>query len=134
MSDSVHYCICGNIFDISDNLDNKFTNKKLEPNTPYFYCPSCSNIQKIEPKTSMLIRGGVEQSIYIPTDNKHKIKSKKINKSLLRTKNYICQNKDCPTHKKPETKEAIMEHIAYNSFIVKYICCVCNCQWVNRIN
>ena len=61
-------------------------------------------------------------------------KYKKPIKKVEGQQKVICQNKDCPTHKKPETKEAIMEHIAYNSFIVKYICCVCNCQWVNRIN
>ena len=75
---------------------------------------------------------GVDQTIYIPKENINKIKNKKINKSLLRTKNYICQNPDCETHKKPKIKEAIIEYVSHDSYIVRYICTVCNCTWMNR--
>ena len=64
--------------------------------------------------------------------NINKIKNKKLNNSLLRTKNYICQNNNCPTHKEPKLKEAIIEYVSHDSYIVKYICTVCNTCWLNR--
>lgn len=128
----IHYCVCGNIYNITDDITKYTTNQKYVKFMPYFYCNNCSNIQEIEPGTIINVSGGVEQSVYIPKENINKIKNKKLNKSLLRTKNYICQNKDCPTHQNPKTKEAIIEHVSHDSFIVKYICCVCNCYWLNR--
>ena len=128
-----HYCSCGNVFDITDNVKDKFENINVKENTPYFYCSCCSNIQPIESGTKLLIKGGVEQNIYIQKNSKDKTRRKILNNSLLRTKNYICPNKNCESHKTPEIREAIMEHISYNSFIVKYICCVCGIEWLNRV-
>jgi hypothetical protein len=134
------YCSkCNNIYDIIDDIGTKCDNLPENDKTndilikePYFYCPNCSHYEKIKPGTSLVIKNGIEQNIYIQHHTEQQIKNKKINNSLMRTKNYICPNKDCPTHKDPKLKEAIMEHITHNSFIVKYICCVCNNEWINR--
>ena len=34
--------------------------------------------------------------------------------------------------KHPKEKEAIIEYVSHDSYIVRYICTVCNCTWINR--
>lgn len=130
----IQYCECGSIFDITNNI-SEFTDipvNESEKSKPYFYCTVCNNYKEVKPGTLINIISGVDQTIYIPKQNINKIKNKKINKSLLRTKNYICQNPDCETHKHPKEKEAIIEYVSHDSYIVRYICTICNCTWINR--
>ena len=132
------YCSkCNNIYDITDEISSKCDNVPNNDDNlvkkPYFFCTNCNNYEEIKSGIPLIIKGGVEQNIYIQHHTEQQVKNKKINNSLMRTKNYICPNKDCQSHKNPELKEAIIEHVTYNSFIVKYICCVCNHEWLNRI-
>lgn len=45
-----------------------------------------------------------------------------------RTKNYECKNKDCPTHKNKNIKEAIFFK-EDNSLIINYVCGTCYNTW-----
>lgn len=130
----IQYCVCGSIYDITNDIGSFIDTKDLhiEKNKPYFYCSVCNNYEEIKPGTVIDIINGVDQTIYIPKENVNKIRNKKINKSLLRTKNYICQNPKCQTHKNPKEKEAIIEYVSHDSYIIRYICCVCDHSWLNR--
>ena len=128
----IKYCVCGGIYDITDNIGEYVDIAENDKHKPYFYCSVCNNYEEIKPGTLIDIINGVDQTIYIPKENINKIKNKKLNNSLLRTKNYICQNNNCPTHKEPKLKEAIIEYVSHDSYIVKYICTVCNTCWLNR--
>ena len=128
----IKYCVCGGIYDITDNIGEYVDIAESDKHKPYFYCSVCNNYEEIKSGTLINIISGVDQTIYIPKENINKIKNKKLNKSLLRTKNYICQNNNCPTHKEPKLKEAIIEYVSHDSYIVKYICTVCNTCWLNR--
>jgi hypothetical protein len=50
------------------------------------------------------------------------------NPILPRTKNYICQNKDCISHQDLDNKKAIIYRVkeTFNTF---YICCNCKFVW-----
>ena len=48
--------------------------------------------------------------------------------TLPRTRDYICKNINCITHKKSELKEAVFIRIS-KKYNLQYICCVCNYAW-----
>lgn len=89
-------------------------------------CDNCGYIDTIK-KTIKLFE-------YNVTDKENLIKTKEDNKvlcmdpTLPRTKNYVCGNKDCDTHKNAELKEAIFMRIP-KSYNLKYICCNCYYSW-----
>lgn len=47
---------------------------------------------------------------------------------LPRTRDYICKNVNCITHKDPKIKEAVFMKIPKN-YSLTYICCVCHYGW-----
>jgi len=91
-----------------------------------FKCNNCNNIQEIR-ETVLLYQ--------YSTDTKDdKIKSLNENKFLTkdpllpRTKDYICKNPSCITHKDDTKKEAVF-YRDKNTFKLNYICTVCYFGW-----
>jgi hypothetical protein len=50
------------------------------------------------------------------------------NPILPKTKNYICQNTDCLSHKDLDIKKAVIYRVG-DTFNTYYICCVCKYVW-----
>lgn len=48
--------------------------------------------------------------------------------TLPRTKDYVCKNNKCTTHKKPKLKEAVFLRDK-DSYHLTHICCVCFYSW-----
>ena len=127
------YCsVCKNIYDITDNVENIIDKKSTEDKnmsskSSYFICTTCGHYEQIVPETLILTKtvSGVNQYIPLNVNPDHKIN----NCVLLKTRNYICPNEKCETHKHPEIRSACLEHINHKSFITKYICSICKTQW-----
>ena len=49
--------------------------------------------------------------------------------TLLRTRDYICKNKNCPTQKDKTNAEATFFRTK-TSFQLTYVCCVCKTSWL----
>lgn len=90
-------------------------------NAAYFICNNCGHSRKIQSGTLIFSRtsDAISQS-YDIGDYKDLIYSD----ILPRTRNYICHNPKCPSHKDVMKKEAIFFR-NNNSFAVKYLCTTC---------
>ena len=119
------------------NNDNKeiIKNKILDINNLihksfYFACENCKFFKPIKEKT--LILGTDDNNIRI--DRIYIYKKLLKSNTLPFTKNYICPNNNCPTHKNKSIKEAIFfreEQIINDekSFYMVYVCSVCETYW-----
>jgi len=130
----IYFCKnCGNIYNITDNINEINGNvKNIEGNNKnYFICENCATYEEIPNNTKLIIKQPKNKTYqsYTMYENPE---FKKYNSTLLKTRNYICPNPNCETHKHPELRQANIEHINYNSFIVKYMCEVCGKEWTNN--
>lgn len=109
-----------------ETKDDINKNMKVNENSKaYFQCTKCGNQEPIKPKT--LIFSNIydksvqnvlaEDTNYMMYDN-----------TLPRTKEYICNNDKCITHKEPNKKEAIFIRQG-KSYNITYLCTVCNTKW-----
>lgn len=111
----VFYCDkCDYIFDIT------YDNGKA-----IYICKTCNNKKDIEPGTLLLNKCQLKKDHYV------NVNKKKAANILAHTTNYICANKNCPTHKGKE-KDATMEYTANDSYELRYICLICGTSWINK--
>jgi hypothetical protein len=90
----------------------------------YLVCNNCNSAYNINPKTVIL------------TTNIETIQFKEVNldykcldPTLPRTKDYICHNEDCTTHKNLNDKEAIFYREG-SGYMTRYVCCNCKTNWI----
>ena len=106
----------------------KILNSKLDESQGAFrICKNCSYFEKITSRTlimSKTIQTSVEKS-----DDLDRYKYMVHADYLPHTKDYICKNKDCATHKKPEIKDAVWFRPIAKTFNTYYACCVCEQVW-----
>jgi aspartate carbamoyltransferase regulatory subunit len=93
----------------------------------YFNCRYCSNYEKIIAGTLIYSK---EYDTNITTDIVDY--SLAVNDpTLSRTRNYICKNKKCVTHKDPSKTEAVITKNTLGQII--YVCTVCVTDWVGAL-
>ena len=51
--------------------------------------------------------------------------------TIMRTKNYNCNNKNCSTYKDSKLKNAMFFKES-NTYRLTYLCLVCNSSWINK--
>lgn len=108
---------CNNVYDISS---------KNQVDKMLFVCHVCGNVEEIKPGTKIMSKSS-------STSTYERVKNLQFQKELPvlnRTRDYICPNKECPTRKYPETREAVMNRIE-RSYSVRYTCTVCDTTWTN---
>jgi hypothetical protein len=138
-----------NKFKLFNNLDSdlkvkvfnkllEFTNKKtshivhdndnVAVKNSYFYCKACGYFEIIPPKTLLFSR-------YIHKKNtiNNNFNILKFDHTLPSTKKYVCINPSCITHSQPSSKSAVFFRIP-NSYNTKYICTVCDFNWLTYSN
>ena len=100
---------------------------KIGSNIAYFICRFCKNYKPITPGTLIY-----SKSYNTNRDNEIEDYSYAIYDSTLsRTRNYICRNEKCPTHKNSEDQEAVLTKNSLDQIV--YVCTVCTTDWVNSI-
>lgn len=111
-------------FFVEEDIEQK---TKIGNTSSYFICKYCKHYKPIKPQTiiySKKYRGDsnieTEDYTYAIYDN-----------TLPRTKNYICQNEKCETHKKDDLKEAIL--VKNNLDQIVYVCGNCTTHWIHTI-
>jgi len=101
------------IVTLTDNEENE--------HMAYFICNNCGYHMKIDSGT--LIFSKTSEAItetYVSSGSSDIINSK----ILPHTRNYICSNKTCLTHKEPAKKDAVFYRLN-NSYIIRYVCTIC---------
>jgi len=90
----------------------------------YLVCNNCNSAYTINPKTVIL------------TTNIERVQFKEVNldykcqdQTLPRTKDYICHNEDCESHKNLNDKEAIFYREG-TGYMTRYVCCNCKTSWI----
>jgi len=98
-----------------------------ETNTNAFYvCKNCYYSNAIKPQTLIITKIGSDSSAsYTNTD---KLKNYINSKVLPRTRNYICNNKECESHKNHTKREAVFFR-ENESLQIWYTCCECRSVW-----
>ena len=96
---------------------------KVGSNAAFFICKYCGNFKPIKPGTLIYSKNynagdstEIEDYTYAIYDQ-----------TLPRTKNYICKNPKCETHKKDSIKEAVLTKNTSDQIV--YICTVCSTNW-----
>ncbi len=139
-----------NKFKVFNNLDNdnkvkvfnkliEFTDKKISHvvhdneniaiKHSYFYCKSCGYYETIPPQTLLFSRYKNKKSSFSSSNSI----IHKFDNTLPSTKKYNCINPQCKTHSNPSSKSAVFFRIQ-NSYNIKYICTVCDHEWLTYYN
>jgi hypothetical protein len=91
----------------------------------HFICNNCGYYKDIAPGTQLYNKSYV----LIDTSSLENPHLKVIDPTLLRTRDYICKNKNCVTHKDKSIAEATFFRTKH-SFQLTYVCCVCKHSWL----
>lgn len=100
-----------NFFKIEESIIN--TKKS------YHVCRNCDNVEEIKPSTLIYSKSYTFYNSIIEEDYSYLIHDN----TLPRTRNYICPNKKCKTHKNENLNEAIITKNENKRVI--YICTIC---------
>ena len=91
-------------------------------------CSTCGSEYPLNPETTIYSLNFKKQQSSFNDDN---IDLKLYDPTLPRTKDYICENSECISHKKnfdASTKEAVM-YRANGTYHMKYACLCCKSTW-----
>lgn len=102
-----------------DELKNASTGR----HSAFFQCNSCGYSKAIKPGTLLFNRS------YVIEDIVEDPRMKTIDPTLPRTKDYVCRNDKCESHKNLDLKEAVFFR-KKNSFQLTYVCCLCETAWL----
>ena len=111
--------------ELQNEIMNKFKNNNN--NHGYLLCNNCQYITKLNNKT-VIYHNVISDSNY-----NHNIDYPYLDKTLPRTKDFICPNKKCLSHKNNSDKEAVFYRSMKNSYEIQYNCSTCNTKW-NLVN
>lgn len=116
-----------------DKRISKFKSLKKNTNTSLKYnleCSTCGTIYPLQPGTVIYSFNSFSSKNNLLFDDES-IDLKLYDPTLPRTKDYICNNKDCKSHDKSfdnTLKEAVF-YRSHNSYHLKYGCLVCKSSW-----
>lgn len=94
----------------------------------YFTCDNCGYFTSVRPGT-ILYKESYNKTTKIVLLDDYSLTCE--DPTLPRTKDYICQNKECPSHNKKNlaTKEAVFFRPNKNEYNLIYVCCMCKKGW-----
>ena len=109
--------------DKPEKSNDKSKKESIKSNAAFFICKYCKNSKPIEPGTLLYSKTFSSDNQEEDDDYSYAIHDQ----SLARTRNYICKNPKCETHKKPDIREAAITK--KSSYQVIYVCTVCTKHW-----
>lgn len=92
----------------------------------YLICNNCNSAYNINPKTVILTTNMEETGVKFKEVN-YDFKCQ--DPTLPRTKDYICHNNKCSSHKDLENKEAVFFREG-KGYLTRYLCCNCKTSWL----
>lgn len=100
---------------------------KVGTNAAFFICKFCKYNEPIPPGTAIYSKNYSTTDSAETDDYTYAVNDQ----TLPRTRNYICKNPNCETHKKIDLREAVITK-NQNEQVV-YICTVCLTNWINSL-
>ena len=95
--------------------------------TAFIVCKNCSYSEKLTKRTLILNKmSNFSTDAYTDLT---KYKYMRYDNTLPHTRDYVCKNKDCNTHKNAELKNAKWFRPIQNSYMTYYVCCECGTVW-----
>lgn len=95
--------------------------------TAFIICKNCSYSEKLIKRTLILNKmSNFSNDAYTDLT---KYKYMRYDNTLPHTRDYVCKNKECKTHKNIELKNAKWFRPIQNSYITYYVCCECGTVW-----
>ena len=115
--------------DVDRNKILKSINQEIidESKTAYYICKNCFYSEKIKSNTLVLSRMNMNISSYQQDLSKYKYMIH--DKTLPHTRDYICHNKDCPSHTDFSKRDAVWFRPILNSYSTYYGCVCCSTIW-----
>ena len=105
------------------NLENLDDNK-----VAYQICKNCLYNEKLTSRTLVLSRMNLNTN-NSSTANLSKYKNMIYDKTLPHTRDYVCKNKECTSHKDFNKRDAVWFRPIPNSFSTYYGCTACQTIW-----
>lgn len=93
----------------------------------YFICKNCGNHEVMKPNTLITRKNYGDTAVSDEVDEDHH-KDMAAVKCIPVTRNYVCNNAKCESHKNYTKRRAKFYRIQ-GSFIVRYVCLTCNESW-----
>lgn len=100
---------------------------KVGSNLAFFICKYCKFSKPIKPGTFIYSKNYGVSNLTETQDYTYAI----YDYTLARTKNYICKNPECVTHKNDALKEAVLTKNSDDQIV--FICVECGTNWVNSL-
>ena len=97
--------------------------------TAYLMCKNCSYFEKLTSRTMVLNKMSTNSSTNSELTDYSKYKYMRYDNTLPHTRDYICKNKDCKTHKDHTLKDAKWFRPNQNNYETYYVCCECGIVW-----
>lgn len=92
-------------------------------NKPVYECNQCKNVEDIASGT-VIYENKRNRALKVANDDVI------INTpTLRRTKDFICPNKQCASHKDLKNKEAVFYRVSSSSFEIEYLCTQCRTRF-----
>lgn len=104
-------------------LSQLFINKISEAELS---CSNCGHKKQIDETLKLYEFNVNDKSNNIRTLEDNKLLT--LDPTLPRTRDYVCKNVNCVTHKSKDLKEAVFLRLP-KSFNLSYICCKCHYSW-----
>jgi len=101
--------------------------KKIGSNVAFFICKYCKHPKPIKPGTLIYSKSYSTNGSVETEDYTYAI----YDQTLARTRNYICKNPKCESHKNDAVREAVLTKNITDQIV--YICTACSTNWVNTI-
>lgn len=95
----------------------------------FMICKNCSYCEKITTRTMVLNKMSANSTTGNELNDYSKYKFMRYDNTLPHTRDYICKNKDCDTHKNPELKDAKWFRPNQKTYETFYVCTVCGIVW-----
>lgn len=117
---------CNFLLDLTNKVPDNLKTKVKTTQGIYLMCNNCNYIDNLKPNSI----------IYKDSKNKNAkedlsiLQLRTLDKTLPRTKDYICPNVKCSSKNNSVNKEAVFYRPNNNSYRLKYLCTICETSWV----
>ena len=108
-----------------NKIMKKFDFFEKKKNKNFLVCNNCWYYEFIKDRTIIYKNISSIQKEYTEDKLSYMIKDN----TLPRTKDYICANKECESHKNDVDKEGIFYRVSTESYKINYLCTNCKTSW-----